>query len=121
METVLSSNQEIGQRITEARASKDYTVDDTARLSGVTAKTIKRWEAGKSTPRGYKMQHLSGILGVPLGWLLEGGEQYEREEDSSHQLKVLGNKIERISKLQQELTTLNKEVANSVEELHKNE
>ncbi len=117
----MSSNPSIGQRISEARAQKDYSVVETARLVGVTTRTIRRWESGKSTPRGYKLQHLSGILGIPLGWLLEGSTQFEPQDDSGRHLKILGNKIERISRLQQELTTLNNEVAVSVEELHKSE
>ena len=113
----MSSNPEFGNRLRDAMANKGYSAADTARLIGVTEKTVKRWVAGNSEPRSNRMQMLSGVLGVPLMWLINGGAQFEQEVTPLSQIERLGQKLERMTELQHELMVLSSEVADEVEEL----
>lgn len=113
----MSADTELGLRITEARTMKNYSVSDIARLIGVTEKTVRKWESGKKEPRSNRFQMLAGVLGVPLGWLLDGSGDFDHEVPSTDQLRALGLKIDRMAKLQQELVMLSDEIVAEVAEL----
>jgi len=113
----LPTNALLGNRIAEARRLKAYTIKDAARRMSVTEKTFQKWEGGKSKPRANKLQTLAGVLGVSLLWMLSGEEQFEPEASSPSQLDKLGQKVERMDQLQQELNELTSEVVSEVGEL----
>ncbi len=113
----MPTNAMLGTRIAEARGLKAYTIKEAARRMSVTEKTFRKWEDGKSKPRANKMQMLAGVLGVSLLWLLNGEEQFEPDANNPSQLEKLGQKVERITQLQQELSALTVEVISEVEEL----
>jgi transcriptional regulator with XRE-family HTH domain len=115
----LPSYAMLGNRIAEARRLKGYTMKEAARRMSVTEKTFKKWEGGTSKPRANKAQMLAGVLGVSLLWILDGEEQFEPEASSLSQLKNLGQKIERMTQLQQELNELTNEVLNEVGEIQR--
>ena len=115
----MSTDVALGIRLSDTRENKNYSTLEIARRIGVTEKTIKNWESGKSKPRANKLQMLSGVLGVPLLWLINGEEQFEQYIESPSQLEALSKKVERLSELQQEMNELTEEVVNEVEELHK--
>ncbi len=115
----MPSDAMLGNRITEARRLKGYTKKEAARRMSVTEKTYKKWEDGKSKPRANKAQMLAGVFGVSLLWLLDGEEQFEPEASSLSQLKNLGQKIERMTQLQQELNELTNEVFSEVGEIQR--
>jgi len=116
-DNVLPTNTMLGNRITEARRLKGYTIKEAARRMSVTEKTFKKWESGKSKPRANKIQMLAGVLGVSLLWILDGEAQFEPEASSPSQLEKLGQKVERMTQLQQELNELTNAVVSEVGEL----
>ena len=67
-----SETATFGDRLSAAREAQGLTIADLARKLGVRAETIGHWEADASAPRGNRVQMLSGLLGVSLGWLLTG-------------------------------------------------
>lgn len=115
----MSTDVALGNRLSDTREIKRYSTLEIAQKIGVTEKTIQKWESGKSKPRANKLQMLSGILGVPLLWLINGEDQFEQYIEAPSQLEVLSKKIERLSELQQEMNDLTEEVVSEVEELHK--
>jgi len=115
----LPASMLLGQRITESRENKAFTIKDAARRMGVTEKTIKRWESGKTQPRANKLQMLAGILGVPLLWLLDGEYQFDPIEKRPSRLGKLEQKFERVIALQTELANLSSEIAYEVEALRR--
>lgn len=63
----------IGELIKSKRISKGYTLDDLAKIIGVTAATISRWESGKiADMKRSRIQALSDALDIPvyiiMGW-----------------------------------------------------
>ena len=65
----------LGKRITASRKAKGWTQSDLAQRLGVKEKTIVNWESEDSEPRASRLANLAGVLGVPLLWLIAGGEQ----------------------------------------------
>lgn len=68
----------LGDRIAAAREAAGIAPAELALRLGVTAAAIDRWENDRSEPRPDRLQMLSGMLGVSLGWLMTGaGEGVE--------------------------------------------
>ncbi|MDO6727360.1 MAG: helix-turn-helix domain-containing protein [Cognatishimia sp.] len=61
-----------GDRLAGARESAGLTQKALAKNLGVKTATLVAWENDLSEPRANRLQMLSGILGVSLGWLLTG-------------------------------------------------
>lgn len=61
-----------GDRIAWAREAAGLTRSEMARRLGVQPKTVRHWEDDVSEPRANKLQMLSGVLAVSMGWLLTG-------------------------------------------------
>ena len=66
------SAQEVGARIRMARKASGMSVALLARRIGVEAASMKAWEKGEREPRANRLRMLSGLLNVPLAWLLDG-------------------------------------------------
>ncbi len=65
-----------GDRVAAAREAVGLTGEDLARRLDVDPADVQRWEGDLDEPRANRVQMLSGILGVSLGWLLTGtGEE----------------------------------------------
>lgn len=101
----------IAHRLVEAREAAGLTQAEAARLAAVSQKTLKAWEAGKTTPRPNKLQMLAGVLSVPLLWLLGGGEQYEPVDSRTSRLDILEQKVSRLADLQREISVISGEIA----------
>jgi transcriptional regulator with XRE-family HTH domain len=101
----------IAHRLVEAREAAGLTQAEAARLAAVSQKTLKAWEAGKTTPRPNKLQMLAGVFSVPLLWLLGGGEQYEPVESRTSRLDILEQKVSRLADLQREISVISGEIA----------
>jgi transcriptional regulator with XRE-family HTH domain len=101
----------IAHRLVEAREAAGLSQAEAARLAAVSLKTLKAWENGKTTPRPNKLQMLSGVLSVPLLWLLGGGEQYEPVDTRTSRLDMLEQKVSRLADLQREINTISGEIA----------
>lgn len=65
----------LGERIANARKAKGWAQEELAQRLGVTLDSIVRWETEQLTPRANKLVKLSGVLGVPIMWLVAGAEQ----------------------------------------------
>ncbi len=61
-----------GDRIAGARDATGMTQGQLARRLGVKKETLAGWENDISEPRANKLQMLSGLLNVSIGWLLTG-------------------------------------------------
>ncbi len=101
----------IAHRLVEAREAAGLSQAEAARLAAVSLKTLKAWENGKTSPRPNKLQMLSGVLSVPLLWLLGGGEQYEPVDTRTSRLDILEQKVSRLADLQREITLISGEIA----------
>lgn len=64
----------LGTRIRKAREKCGLTQGQLANRIGVKRTSIERWESDQSVPRINKLTTMSGVLDVPLLWLLAGGE-----------------------------------------------
>ncbi|WCR12618.1 helix-turn-helix domain-containing protein [Paracoccus stylophorae] len=65
----------LGDRLTAAREGAGLSVAELADRLGVRAETMQGWEADQAEPRAVFLGRLSGMLGVPLTWLLTGKGQ----------------------------------------------
>jgi transcriptional regulator with XRE-family HTH domain len=101
----------IAHSLVEAREAAGLSQAEAARLAAVSLKTLKAWETGKTSPRPNKLQMLSGVLSVPLLWLLGGGEQYEPVDTRTSRLDILEQKVSRLADLQREITLISGEIA----------
>ena len=61
-----------GDRVAAGRESLGFSQADLAKRLGIKLKTLQAWEYDLSEPRANKLQMLSGVLNVSLGWLLNG-------------------------------------------------
>ena len=67
----------IGDRIKEARESKDLDQTSLAEKIGVVARTLQRWEKGDQVPDGISITRIAKATHVHSNWLLTGeGEKY---------------------------------------------
>lgn len=109
----------IAERLIEAREAAGLTQIEAARLAAVSVKTLKAWESGKTTPRPNKLQMISGVLSVPLLWLLGGGDEYEPADTRTSRLEMLEQKVSRLAGLQREITLMSNEIAAELTEIRR--
>jgi transcriptional regulator with XRE-family HTH domain len=61
-----------GDRLAAARDQAALSQGDLAKRLGVKLSTLRAWEDDRSEPRANKLQMVSGVLGVSMGWLMTG-------------------------------------------------
>ena len=61
-----------GDRVAAAREGQGLSQKALAKKLGIALKTLEGWENDVSEPRANKLQMLSGVLNVSLGWILTG-------------------------------------------------
>lgn len=61
-----------GDRLAAAREAAGMAQKDLAKRLGVKVKTLSAWENDLTEPRANRLQLMSGLLNVSLGWLLTG-------------------------------------------------
>lgn len=66
--------QPFGPRLKVARELAGLTREQLARRIGVETASIAAWESDSRAPRANRVMTLAGLLGVSIGWLLEGRE-----------------------------------------------
>lgn len=67
-----------GDRLAAAREAAGMNQKELAKRLGVKVKTLSAWENDVTEPRANRLQLISGLLNVSLGWLLTGeGEGVE--------------------------------------------
>jgi transcriptional regulator with XRE-family HTH domain len=69
--------------LTEARLRKCWSQEEAAAAFGIDHLTLYRWEAGKSTPRGYNLRKLCEVYGMTAAELGFDGKRKGREETTS--------------------------------------
>jgi len=65
----------LGDRLGAAREKAGLSRGELARRLGVQRATVAAWEADRSEPRANRLQMVSGMLNVSVGWLLSGRGQ----------------------------------------------
>lgn len=71
----------LGDRLMTARDAAGLTQPELAAQLGVKVGTLDAWENDRREPRANRLQMLTGLLGVSLGWLLTGvGEGPDAED-----------------------------------------
>lgn len=75
----------LGDRLTAAREAAGLSVEELAARLGVRLDTLSGWEADQAEPRAVFLGRLSGMLGVPLVWLLTGQGQGPQHGDGAPQ------------------------------------
>ena len=61
-----------GDRVAAGRENLGLTQEELSKRLGIKLKTLQSWENDMGEPRANKLQMLSGVLNVSLGWLLNG-------------------------------------------------
>ncbi len=61
-----------GDRLAGAREAAGLSQKGLAAKLGIKLKTLKAWEYDLTEPRANKLSMVSGLLGVPMSWLLMG-------------------------------------------------
>ena len=77
----------IGSKIRELRREKMWTQKDLGNAIGMSSHTIAMWEGGKSIPSENARKELAKMFGVPVDYLMKGGE--EKPSDGSDEAKAL--------------------------------
>jgi transcriptional regulator with XRE-family HTH domain len=84
--------QPFGPRLKVARENASMSRKDLARRLGVEESSVAAWENDSRAPRANRLIMLAGILGVSIGWLLEGREDsYMATADEPSDMSVAHN------------------------------
>jgi len=79
-----AENATFGDRLAAGREAAGMTQNQLAKRLGVKTGTLRAWEDDLSEPRANRLQMLSGMLGVSLGWLLTGvGDDVSAPDEGS--------------------------------------
>ena len=101
------SNSTLGDRIANARIAKSYSEQQLAQRLGVNAATVEMWESGEDEPRASRIDQLSGVLNVPLAWLMAGTDSRVAVDTPNFaETKLIEEKLEKASQLVNELSFL---------------
>jgi transcriptional regulator with XRE-family HTH domain len=96
-----------GHRIEQARTQLGFSLSQLARRVGVKTKTLENWENDRSGPRVDRLVKLSGILQVPLIWMLTGDTPHSTDSlPVVSETANIAQKLERAMAMQQELAAL---------------
>jgi transcriptional regulator with XRE-family HTH domain len=71
-------NQSIGRRVRAHRVAQRHSLGELARASGLSKTILSRIESGEGNPSVETLWRVSQALTVPLGALLEGGDEAPR-------------------------------------------
>lgn len=109
-----------GSRIELARNQLGLTIPQLARRIGVMRKTLENWENDRSDPRVDKLVKLSGVLQMPLIWLLTGDTpQGTDHNEVIPETAKIAQKLDRALAMQQELAALLIDVSADVTRLQR--
>ena len=107
----------LGGRISLARENINLTDQELSVRLGVMVKTVRNWEADRSEPRGNKMTMLSGVLGVPFGWLVSGENTDDDNPQTFEETKSISAKIDQLQALNDQTTAMIAEIKSDLERL----
>ena len=116
---VSDENAGVGERIRRAREAAGMSVPQLARRLGVEASSVKAWEDGDRDPRANRLRNLSGLLGVSLAWVLDGGER-GAPGPASLTANLLRQRVQRARTLLAETASILDEIDTSLASLDRN-
>ena len=93
----------LGERLVIIRKEKGYSQEKLSAISGVSKKTIGRWERGETMPAIADIASLSKVLEVPLGYLL--GETVVNETISKQEEVAIAQEDARVPVENEEIPT----------------
>jgi len=99
----------IGYQIANARETKGLSSLQLSKRVGVEEATLLNWENERSSPRANRLAQLAGILGVPLAWLIAGGEDEgvaEYDTPNPEEAASIESKLENAEQLIRQLSAL---------------
>ena len=103
----MPSQTTTGSRIEQARTKLGLSLPQVARRVGVKRTTLENWENDRSEPRADKLVKLSGLLQVPLTWLLTGSTPKDSDlNPMAPETAKIAQKLERALALQQDLAAI---------------
>ena len=70
----VNTEETLGQRLSRARISNQWTLDFVARKIGVSKVSVWGWEKDRSRPRLESLESLSALFAMPLETLVSGGK-----------------------------------------------
>ena len=73
----------ISKRIRQARQSRGLTQAVLSERLRVTRGAIGHWEQGVTLPSTTNLRALAAVLGVPMEWLINGGQSPLKEQQNS--------------------------------------
>jgi len=116
----LSEQETFGGKIQKAREARGLTVKQAAIRLGVLPKTLSNWEANSSEPRANQLQKLSGVLNVPVFWLLgKIGQSFEDDEvPEISETADLERRLKKLIHLHAETATLLFDMQSELRRLH---
>jgi transcriptional regulator with XRE-family HTH domain len=113
--------ESMGERIASARLARGLSEDQVAKRVGVKLSTFNHWESNRSEPRPSKLQILSGVLNVPVLWLLAGQEMTHTMDYSvsTAETAILTNKLDQLLQLNQQTSKLIFELESEVRRIQR--
>jgi transcriptional regulator with XRE-family HTH domain len=93
-----------------ARKNKGYSKAELATRMGVKISTIEKWEKEITTPRANKLHIMSGILSVPLLWLMAGADHIPDSSGAYTDQEAINFKLEKAEQGLRELGSLLAEI-----------
>ncbi len=88
----------IGERIRDARQSKQLEQASLAAKIDIATRTVQRWEKGEQVPDSNYLMRIAKVTGVVAHWLLTGdGEKFPSEEHKSKFLSLPTNRYKKVS------------------------
>lgn len=111
----------LGGRIALAREARGWSASQLATRMGISTQTVKKWEADRSEPRANTLATLSGILAVPLVWLLAESEKGVPGGTVVHveETATLDQKVEQLVSLHERASILLFEVQTEIRRLQR--
>lgn len=115
----MSDRTTLSERLKEAREEQGLTLQNIADGMAVSLKTVRNWEAGRTSPRPNKLHLLSGMLGVPMLWLLGSDEEFHDPGERLGRIARVEQMLDRMNALQNELSRLSAAVSAEVSDIRK--
>ncbi len=97
----------LGERIASSRHAKGLSSKQLAQRLGVKNSTLHNWENERSAPRANRLTQISGILDVPLLWLIAGDAKFPGIEiPDLNETATIEAKLRRAEDLLNQLSSL---------------
>ncbi|WP_194094200.1 helix-turn-helix domain-containing protein [Marivivens aquimaris] len=104
-----------GDRLAGAREAAGLTQEGLSEKLGVELETVIEWEDDLREPRANRVQTLSGMLGVSIGWLLTGEGEGISEPSDNDELDV----APQVADILGEIRAMRAQMRQNVEQLGK--